>query len=159
LETVDKIELVCEDEIASAVLFLLEKQKLLVEGAGAVGIAALIHNRLTLPKGSKIGVVLSGGNIDVTMLSLIIEKGLVKSSRKMKLSVILVDKSGALMQFTELLAKVGANIVQIGYDRTSIDLEFGDAVVSVDLETKGEEHQEEIRKILTENGFKFKELQ
>jgi threonine dehydratase len=159
LDTVDTIELVCEDEIASAVLFLLEKQKLLVEGAGAVGIAALIHNRLTLPKGSKIGVVLSGGNIDVTMLSLIIEKGLVKSSRKMKLSVILVDKSGALMQFTKLLAKVGANIVQIGYDRTSIDLEFGDAVVSVDLETKGIEHQREIREILTENGFSFKELQ
>ena len=159
LDTVDKIELVCEDEIASAVLFLLEKQKLLVEGAGAVGVAALIHNRLNIPKGSKIGVVLSGGNIDVTMLSLIIEKGLVKSSRKMKLSVILVDKSGALMQFTELLAKVGANIVQIGYDRTSIDLEFGDAVVSVDLETKGIEHQREIREILTENGFEFKELQ
>jgi threonine dehydratase len=159
LDTVDTIELVCEDEIASAVLFLLEKQKLLVEGAGAVGIAALIHNRLKLPKGSKIGVVLSGGNIDVTMLSLIIEKGLVKSSRKMKLSVILVDKSGALMQFTKLLAKVGANIVQIGYDRTSIDLEFGDAVVSVDLETKGIEHQREIREILTENGFSFKELQ
>ena len=102
---------------------------------------------------------MSGGNIDVTMLSLIIEKGLVKSSRKMKLSVILVDKSGALMQFTKLLAKVGANIVQIGYDRTSIDLEFGDAVVSVDLETKGIEHQREIREILTENGFEFKELQ
>ena len=157
LDTVDRIELVCEDEIASAVLFLLEKQKLLVEGAGAVGVAALIHGKLGLPKGSKIGVVLSGGNIDVTMLSLIIEKGLVKSSRKMKLSVILVDKPGALMQFTELLTTVGANIVQIGYDRTSIDLEFGDAVVSVDLETKGVEHQDEIRAILTKNKFEFKE--
>jgi len=158
LETVDRIELVCEDEIAAAVLFLLEKQKLLVEGAGAVGVAALLHDKLGLPKGAKVGIVLSGGNIDVTMLSLIIEKGLVKSSRKMKLSVILVDKPGALMQFTELLTKVGANIVQIGYDRTSTDLEFGDAVVSVNLETKGEDHQEEVRTILSTHGFTFKEL-
>jgi threonine dehydratase len=102
---------------------------------------------------------LSGGNIDVTMLSLIIEKGLVKSSRKMKLSVVMIDKPGSLMQFTELLTQVGANIVQIGYDRTSIDLEFGDAVVSVDLETKGVEHQQEVRKILQNYGFSFKELQ
>ncbi|HIC77605.1 MAG TPA: threonine ammonia-lyase [Sulfurovum sp.] len=158
LEYVDSLESVCEDEIAAGILFLLEKQKLLVEGAGAVGVAALMHGKIDLPKGSKVGVVLSGGNIDVTMLSLIIEKGLVKSSRKMKLSVVLVDKPGALRKFTELLTNVGANIVQIGYDRTSIDLKFGDAVVSVDLETKGVEHQDEVRRVLNENGFKFKEL-
>ena len=159
LKYVDALESVCEDEIAAGILFLLEKQKLLVEGAGAVGVAGLMHGKIELPKGSKVGVILSGGNIDVTMLSLIIEKGLVKSSRKMKLSVILVDKPGALMKFTELLRDVSANIVQIGYDRTSIALEFGDAVVSVDLETKGVEHQEEVRRALSENGFKFKELQ
>jgi len=158
LESVDELNLVCEDEIAAGVLFLLEKQKVLVEGAGSVGVAALIHNKIDLPKGSKVGIVLSGGNIDVTMLSLIIEKGLVKSSRKMKLSVIMVDKPGSLMHFTELLTTVGANIVQIGYDRTSIDLEFGDAVVSVDLETKGVEHQDEVREALSKNGFEFKEL-
>jgi len=159
LNEVDSLELVYEDEIAAAILFLLEKQKLLVEGAGSVGVAALMHGKIDLPKGSKVGVVLSGGNIDVTMLSLIIEKGLVKSSRKMKLSVVMVDKPGSLMLFTELLTKVGANIVQIGYDRTSIDLEFGDAVVSVSLETKGFEHQDEVRKVLTEKGFEFTELQ
>ena len=158
LKEVDSLELVCEDEIAAAILFLLEKQKLLVEGAGAVGVAALLHNKINFEKGSKIGIVLSGGNIDVTMLSLIIEKGLVKSSRKMKLSVIMVDKPGSLMKFTELLTKVGANIVHIGYDRTSVELEFGDAVVSVHLETKGIEHQEEVRTVLKENGFKFEEL-
>jgi len=158
LKTVDSLELVCEDEIASAILYLLEKQKVLVEGAGAVGVAALIHGKIDLPKGSKIGIVLSGGNIDVTMLSLIIEKGLVKSSRKLKLSVVLVDKPGALMHFTELLREVGANIVQIGYDRTSVDLKFGDAVVSVALETKGVEHQNEVREILNRNGFEFKEV-
>jgi threonine dehydratase len=157
LENVDAFETVCEDEIASAILFLLEKQKVLVEGAGAVGVAALLHGKIDLPKGSKIGIVLSGGNIDVTMLSLIIEKGLMKSSRKMKLQVLLVDKPGALQLFTSILTDIGANIVQIGYDRTSTDLEFGDAHVSVALETKGVEHQELIRVKLKEGGFSFRE--
>jgi len=157
LKNVDSFESVCEDEIASAILFLLEKQKVLVEGAGAVGVAALLHGKLNLPKGSKVGVVLSGGNIDVTMLSLIIEKGLMKSARKMKLMVTLIDKPGALQSFTQILTDIGANIVQIGYDRTSIDLKFGDAHVSVALETKGEEHQELIRLKLKEAGFTFRE--
>jgi threonine dehydratase len=91
------------------------------------------------------------------MLSLIIEKGLTKSARKMKLRVILVDKPGALQDFTGILTDIGANIVQIGYDRTSTDLEFGDAHVSVALETKGVEHQEMIRQKLTEGGFPFRE--
>jgi len=157
LNNVDVFQTVGEDEIAAAILFLLEKQKVLVEGAGAVGVAALLHGKIDLPKGSKVAVVLSGGNIDVTMLSLIIEKGLMKSARKMKLLVTLVDKPGALQSFTEILTRIGANIVQIGYDRTSIDLEFGDAHVSVALETKGVEHQELIRKNLKEAGFSFKE--
>jgi threonine dehydratase len=157
LKYVDDFIGVCEDEIASAILFLLERQKLLVEGAGAVGVAALMHDKLSLPKGSKVGIVLSGGNIDVTMLSLIIEKGLMKSARKMKLIVTLVDKPGALQSFTQILTEVGANIVQIGYDRTSIDLEFGDALVSVAIETKGVEHQTIIRERLKEAGFDFKE--
>ncbi len=155
LKYVDGMQLVGEDEIANAILFLLEKQKVLVEGAGAVAVAALLHRKINLPSGSKVGIVLSGGNIDVTMLSLIIEKGLIKSARKMKLIVTLVDKPGSLMLFTELLSKVDANIVQIGYDRTSTDLKFGDANVSVDLETKGEEHQEEIRRSLEMHGFAF----
>ena len=157
LKNVDEFIGVCEDEIASAILFLLEKQKLLVEGAGAVGVAALMHGKIDMPKGSKIGIVLSGGNIDVTMLSLIIEKGLMKSARKMKLVVTLVDKPGALQSFTQILTDVGANIVQIGYDRTSTDLEFGDALVSVAIETKGVEHQTIIRDKLKEAGFDFKE--
>ena len=157
IDLVDRFESVCEDEIAAAILFLLERQKVLVEGAGAVGVAALLHGKIDLPKGSKVGIVLSGGNIDVTMLSLIIEKGLMKSARKMKLIVTLVDKPGALQSFTQILTEVGANIVQIGYDRTSIDLEFGDAHVSVALETKGKEHQALIRRRLEEGGFSFRE--
>ena len=157
LQNVDAIESVCDDEIASAILFLLEKQKVLVEGAGAVGVAALLHGKIDLPKGSKVGLILSGGNIDVTMLSLIIEKGLMKSARKMKLRITLMDKPGALETLTHILKDAGANIVQIGYDRTSIDLEFGDANVSVSLETKGVEHQALIREKLSKNRFVFKE--
>ncbi|SFZ97546.1 Threonine dehydratase [hydrothermal vent metagenome] len=157
LKNVDSFVGVSENEIAAAILFLLEKQKLLVEGAGSVGVAALLHGHIDLPKGSKVGIVLSGGNIDVTMLALIIEKGLVKSSRKMKLMVTLVDKPGALQAFTQILTTNGANIVQIGFDRTSTDLKFGDAHVSVALETKGVAHQESLRQKLSDGGFVFKE--
>ena len=100
---------------------------------------------------------MSGGNIDVTMLSLIIEKGLIKSYRKMKLVVTLIDKPGALRRLSELFESVNANIVQIGYDRTSTDLDFGDAHVSVSLETKGKEHQDSIRDALKREGFPFRE--
>ena len=157
LESVDDIVEVDDEEIADAILFLLENQKLVVEGAGAVGVAALLYDKIELAPQSKVAVVLSGGNIDVTMLSVIIEKGLIKSYRKMKLIVTLVDKPGSLMKLTEVLASVGANIVQIGYDRTSASLAYGDANVSIGLETKGKEHQEEIRKLLHQHGFRFHE--
>ncbi|SFP72112.1 threonine ammonia-lyase [Hydrogenimonas thermophila] len=157
LKFVDNIVLVDDEEIANAILYLLEKQKLVVEGAGAVSVAALIHNKISLPKGAKVVSLLSGGNIDVTMLSVIIEKGLLKSYRKMKLVVTLVDKPGSLMKLTEILKNAQANIVQIGYDRTSLDLKFGDAYVSIGLETKGKSHQEEIKKLLHTHGYRFEE--
>ena len=157
LETVDDIVEVDDEEIADAILFLLENQKLVVEGAGAVGVAALLYDKVDLPKDAKVAVVLSGGNIDVTMLSVIIEKGLIKSYRKMKLIVTLVDKPGSLMKLTQLLAQVSANIVSIGYDRTSTHLAFGDANVSIALETKGKEHQEQIRALLSEHGYRYHE--
>ncbi len=153
LETVDDVVAADDKEIASAILFLLERQKLLVEGAGAVGVAALMHNKLDLKPTDKVGVLLSGGNIDVTMLSVIIEKGLVKSNRKMKLRVTLVDKPGSLMQLTEVLAKTNANIVHIGYDRTAANLEYGDAHVRIEVETKGLAHQEEILESLQKHGY------
>ncbi len=157
LEYVDELVTVCDDEIASAILFLLERQKLLVEGAGSVGVAALMHNKLNIEPNSKVCILLSGGNIDVTMLNLIIEKGLTKTYRKMKLVVTLIDKPGALESFAALMRDAEANIVQIGYDRTSTDLEFGDAHVSVALETKGKEHQDTLRARLKECGYSFKE--
>ncbi len=153
LECVDRIISVDDEEIASAILFLLEKQKLVVEGAGSVGVAALLHNKLPHLKGKKVAVVLSGGNMDVTLLSVIIEKGLLKSGRKMKVTVTLVDKPGSLMRFTEILQELNANIVHIAYDRTSISLDYGDANVTVHMETKGEQHQQEIRVALKSEGY------
>ncbi len=153
LEHVDRFISVDDEEIASAILFLLEKQKLVVEGAGSVGVAALMHGKLPHLKGKKVAVVLSGGNMDVTLLSVIIEKGLIKTHRKMKLVVTLVDKPGSLMHLTELLKRLDANIVHIAYDRTSTDLDYGDANVTIHLETKGKEHQEQIRALLQEFGY------
>ncbi len=153
LKYVDTIIGVDDEEIASAILFLLEKQKLVVEGAGSVGVAALLHNKLLHLKDKKVAVVLSGGNVDVTLLSVIIEKGLLKSGRKMKLTVTLVDKPGSLMRFTEILKELNANIVHIAYDRTSISLDYGDANVTVHMETKGEEHQQQIKEVLKAEGY------
>ncbi len=158
LKCVDDVVSVDDEEIANAILFLLERQKLVVEGAGAVCVAALMHNKVSGVKDKKIGVVLSGGNIDVTMLSVIIEKGLLKSHRKMKLTVTLVDKPGSLMKLTELLQALYANIVHIAYDRTSTTLDYGDAHVTIHLETKGEAHQDEIRSVLLKHGYLSSEM-
>ncbi len=157
LESIDDIVKVEDKEIANAVLFLLEKQKIVVEGAGATTVAALLHNRLKI-KNKNIVALLSGGNIDVTMLSVIIEKGLIKSSRKMNMVVTLIDKPGALKELTNIFEACQANIVQIDYDRASLSLDFGDANVTISLETKGEQHQTDIRKALRDSAYNFKEL-
>jgi len=153
LKLVDRIVSVDDEEIANAILFLLERQKLVVEGAGAAGVAALMHHKIANMAGKRVGVVLSGGNMDVTLLSVIIEKGLIKSYRKMKLTVTLVDRPGSLMELTGLLTRLSANIVHIAYDRTSTTLDYGDANVTIHLETKGEEHQHAIRALLSEHGY------
>ena len=153
LELVDDFVSVDDEEIANAILFLLERQKLVVEGAGAAGVAALLHHKLEYLQDKKVGVVLSGGNMDVTLLSIIIEKGLIKSGRKMKLTVTLIDKPGALMQLTRMLQDLNANIVHIDYDRTSTSLAYGDANVTIHLETKGKIHQEQIRSLLQDHHY------
>lgn len=158
LECVDEIVQVDDEEVANAILFLLEKQKIIVEGAGAVGVAALMHGKIKLQKDTKVGIVLSGGNIDAQMLNVIIEKGLIKSARKMALRVTLIDKPGALMSLTDSLKIANANIVKIDYDRFSTDLEYGDANITITLETKGKEHQEQIKKVLSDHEFEFVQI-
>ena len=157
LNLVDDIIEVDDTEIAAAILFLLEQHKLVVEGAGAVGVAAVMHNKLDI-KGKRVVLPLCGGNIDVTMLAQIIQKGLVKSSRKMNLIVTLIDKPGSLKILTSIFEKVSANIVQIDYDRNSVALDFGEANVTIALETKGEAHQMSIRTALSKAGYRFKEV-
>jgi threonine dehydratase len=153
LKYVDEVLSVDDEEIASAILYLLEKQKLVVEGAGSVGVAALLHGKVKGLEGKNVAVVLSGGNMDVTLLSVIIEKGLIKSHRKMNLTVTLIDKPGSLMHFTQILQQLNANIVHIAYDRTSVSLDYGDANVTVHIETKGKEHQDEITQALKSEGY------
>jgi threonine dehydratase len=157
VEYVDHIVEVSDNEIANAILFLLEKHKLVVEGAGAVTTAAIMHEKIEI-EDSSVCTIVSGGNIDVTMLSQIIEKGLVKSNRKMNLIITLMDKPGALMNLTNILKECSANIVQIDFDRNSIKLEYGEAHVTIALETKGEEHQKLIREKLKQNDYKFKQI-
>jgi threonine dehydratase len=157
LELVDDIVEVEDNEIASAILFLLEQHKLIVEGAGATGTAAIMHSKIDI-EGKKVVLPLSGGNIDVTMLAQIIEKGLVKSARKMNLIVTLIDKPGSLKMLTNIFEELNANIVQIDYDRNSVALDFGDANVTISLETKGYEHQDELRQKLSQNGYRFSEI-
>ncbi|WP_418186196.1 threonine ammonia-lyase [Aliarcobacter vitoriensis] len=157
LEYVDEIVEVSDNETANAILFLLERHKLMVEGAGAVSVAAIMHDKVDITN-KKVCAIVSGGNIDVTMLSLIIEKGLIKSHRKMNLIVTLMDKPGALMHLTEVFSQCSANIVQIDFDRNSLKLEFGEAHVTIALATKGEEHQEQIRENLKQYGYRFKQI-
>ncbi|MBL3519741.1 threonine ammonia-lyase [Arcobacter lanthieri] len=157
LEYVDEVVEVSDNETANAILFLLERHKLMVEGAGAVSVAAIMHDKVNI-KDKKVCAIVSGGNIDVTMLSLIIEKGLIKSHRKMNLIVTLMDKPGALMHLTDIFSQCSANIVQIAFDRDSLKLEFGEAHVTIALATKGEEHQEQIRENLKQHGYRFKQI-
>ncbi|WP_267523550.1 threonine ammonia-lyase [Campylobacter sp. MG1] len=154
-ECVDDIVLVDDNEIANAVLFLLEQHKQVVEGAGAASVAAIMHNKIPNLNGNVV-CILSGGNIDITMLNNIIEKGLMKSYRKMQICVTLIDKAGALLDLTKALKDAQANIIKVDYDRLGTD--FGDANITITLETKGKAHQEEVSKILKEQGFIFKEI-
>lgn len=155
LECVDEMVQVDDEEIANAILYLLEQQKIMVEGAGAVSVAAILEGKFEFKKGAKIGAILSGGNIDVQTLSIIIEKGLLKSYRKMIINVTLIDKPGALMALGDVLRSTGANIVKIDYDRFSTKLSYGDAKITITLETKGKEHQDTIEKALKDAGYEF----
>jgi threonine dehydratase len=154
-EFVDEMIQVDDEECASAILLLMEKHKIVVEGAGAVGVAALMHDKIATSKDEKVAVILSGGNIDVNTLSLIIEKGLAKSNRKIKLVITLIDKPGSLMELTGIFKDTAANIVSIDYDRTASNLAYGDANIIITLESKGKEHQETIKDALREKKFKF----
>ena len=149
---VDDIVTVDEEEIANAVLLLLEREKTLAEGAGAAALAALI-NRKTSLNGNKVAVLVCGGNIDVSLLSRIMERGLVKDGRLVRLRVHLPDYPGALHRLTGILAQHRANIVETSYDRAYYGVNLGDTAIDITMETRGPDHIAELLSALSANGY------
>ena len=151
---VDDIALVDEAEIAEAVLVLLEREKTVVEGAGAVGVAALLQHRFQLA-GKSVAVVLSGGNIDVNLMARIIEHGLVKTGRLMRVVVTVPDVSGVLAQLTGVVADTRANVLELNHDRAFSGAELGETLIELVLETHGFEHIEEVCARLAAANYRF----
>ena len=149
---VDDIVTVDEEEIANAILLLLEREKTLAEGAGAAAIAALLNHKLPLAA-KKVAVLVCGGNIDVTLLSRIIERGLVKEGRLVRLRVHLPDYPGALHKLTGILAQHRANIVETSYDRAYYGVNLGDTAIDITMETRGPDHIAELLSALGAAGY------
>ena len=149
---VDDIATVDEEEIANAILILLEREKTLAEGAGAAALAALLNHKLPLVN-KKVAVLVCGGNIDVTLLSRIIERGLVKDGRLVRLRVHLPDYPGALHRLTGILAQHRANIVETSYDRAYYGVNLGDTAIDITMETKGSDHIAELLAALDVAGY------
>jgi threonine dehydratase len=149
---VDEIVTVEEEEIANAILLLLEREKTLAEGAGAAAIAAMLNRKLPLA-GKRVAVLVCGGNIDVTLLSRIIERGLVKDGRLVRLRVHLPDYPGALHRLTGILAEHRANIVETSYDRAYHNVNLGDTAIDITMETRGSDHIAELIAALVAAGY------
>jgi threonine dehydratase len=149
---VDDIVTVEEEEIANAILLLLEREKTLAEGAGAAAIAAVLNRKIPL-EGKRIAVLVCGGNIDVTLLARIIERGLVKDGRLVRLRVHLPDYPGALFRLTGILADHRANIVETAYDRAYHGVNLGDTAIDITMETRGPEHIAELLAALVGAGY------
>jgi threonine dehydratase len=151
---VDEIVTVSEGEIANAVLLLLEIEKTVAEGAAAVPLAALINKKIRLANGN-VGVIISGGNIDMNLISRIIEKGLIQDGRLSRFSVVIHDKPGALARLAQRIADLGANILQIGQTRGFGQVAINETEVELILETTGPDHIERLREGLQKDGFRI----
>lgn len=156
-DCVDEILQVEEDDIEEAVLLLLEVEKTVVEGAGAVGLAAMMSNRDRFA-GRKVGLILSGGNIDMLILSSIIQRGLVRSGRLVRLNVEVRDVPGALAEITRLLGTGDANIIEVKHQRAFTNLPLQSAEVEFVLQTRGLEHLKQIVGELSLVGYKVRLL-
>ena len=153
---VDDVVTVKEGEIASAILTVLEKQKLVAEGAGAVGIAAAMYGKVDV-KGKKVCALLSGGNVDVTMLERIITRGLAKERRTVSFSTVLPDRPHALNRFLQIISETGANVLDIHHERRNTRTDIGSCIVKLSLETRNAQHIKEIYDKLNENGYEINE--
>jgi len=154
---VDEVVSVSEEEIASGILTLLEKEKTLAEGAGAAALAALLHHKTSLRQERTVAVV-SGGNIDVTLLSRIIQRGLVKDGRQVRLQIHLADRPGSLHQLTRLIAAHHANIVELQFDRAYYGVNLGDTLIDVSLEARGPEQIQELLAALATAGYRHERV-
>ena len=151
---VDEIVTVTDDEISTAILMLIEKHKMIAEGAGAVSVAAALFNKVDI-KGKKVACLVSGGNIDVTILSRVISRGLMKEGRSTDVTIELMDKPGQLQDVSTIIAKLGANVVSVRHDRSDENMDINSCFLRLRMETRDHNHVEEIRKALTEAGYKL----
>lgn len=153
-EFVDEIVTVTEDEISTAILTLIEQQKLIAEGAGAVAVAAAMFGKLPI-QGKKTVCIVSGGNIDVTILSRIIKRGLLTSGRTCSFNIELIDKPGQLKKVSQIIADLGGNVISIHHERSNEGSDINGCFLRIELETRNYEHIREIREGLVQGGFKL----
>ena len=149
----DGIVTVTEDEICAAILALIEQHKMVAEGAGAVSVAAAMFGKVPV-KGRKTICIVSGGNIDVTILNRVINRGLAKSGRSCTFTVELEDKPGQLVGVSQIVAQMGGNVVSVHHERNDDSARVTACQLRIKVETRNEQHIEEIRKALTNQGFK-----
>ncbi len=153
-EYVDEIVTVTEGEISSAILALIEQHKLIAEGAGAVAVAAVMFDKLPI-KDKNVVCVVSGGNIDVTILSRVIERGLLTSGRTCNLCIELMDKPGQLQQVSSIIAALGANVISVHHERASETMDINGCYLRIVLETRNYEHIDSITTALKDAGFRL----
>jgi len=149
---VDGIVTVSEEEIASAILLLLEKHKMVAEGAGAVSVAAAMHNKVDI-KGQKTVCVISGGNVDINMLDRVISKGLHVNGRLTQVSVTMMDKPGQLIGLLQVIAEEGGNIFSVSHGRIGEKIPVGKCIVDITVETRNKEHCTKLLVSLQERGY------
>ena len=145
---------VTDDEVAVAILELMERQKLVSEGAGAVAVAAAMFGKVDI-KDKKTVCLVSGGNIDVTILSRVINRALMKEGRIADITVELMDKPGQLVEVSSIIAKCGANVIGCFHDKTGKETDINGCTLRISMETRNHEHVREIKKKLLDAGFKF----
>ena len=153
---VDEVVTVSEDEIAAAILALMEKQKLVAEGAGAVGIAAAMYHKVNT-EGKTVCALLSGGNVDVTMLERILTRGLAKEGRTVSFSTVLPDQPHALASFLEVVSSMGANVLDVNHERRNTKAAIGSCVVNLSVETRDKAHIQELFGCLRRKGYVVEE--
>ena len=152
---VDDIVTVTDDEISTAILELIEREKIIAEGAGATSVAAAMFDKLPI-KGKNVVCLVSGGNIDVTILSRVINRGLQKTGRLAELVIELTDKPGQLLAVSKIISSYGANVVSLEHNRADERLDINDCVLRMSIETRNQEHLNEIKDAIVKSGFKIR---